>query len=67
MAGFGPELDPFEEMVKLDYLYVTDWSLGNDCPAAAAGASARLPRRQQRRAAAAGARGVLRGSALVGL
>ena len=22
---------PFEEMVKLDYLYVTNWSLGNDC------------------------------------
>jgi exopolysaccharide biosynthesis polyprenyl glycosylphosphotransferase len=22
---------PFEEMVKLDYLYVTSWSLGNDC------------------------------------
>ena len=21
---------PFEEMVKLDYLYVTNWSLGND-------------------------------------
>ena len=22
---------PFEEMVKLDYLYVTNWSLANDC------------------------------------
>ena len=22
---------PFEEMVKLDYLYVTSWSLSNDC------------------------------------
>ena len=22
---------PFEEMVKLDYLYVTNWSLGTTC------------------------------------
>jgi lipopolysaccharide/colanic/teichoic acid biosynthesis glycosyltransferase len=27
----GRSAIPFEEMVKLDYLYVTTWSLGNDC------------------------------------
>ena len=27
----GRNAIPFEEMVKLDYLYVTSWSLGNDC------------------------------------
>jgi exopolysaccharide biosynthesis polyprenyl glycosylphosphotransferase len=28
---FGRSDIPFEEMVKLDYLYVTTWSLWNDC------------------------------------
>ena len=27
----GRSAIPFEEMVKLDYLYVTGWSLANDC------------------------------------
>ena len=27
----GRDTIPFEEMVKLDYLYITSWSLGNDC------------------------------------
>jgi lipopolysaccharide/colanic/teichoic acid biosynthesis glycosyltransferase len=27
----GRSAIPFEEMVKLDYLYVTTWSLANDC------------------------------------
>ena len=27
----GRSVIPFEEMVKLDYLYVTTWSLANDC------------------------------------
>jgi lipopolysaccharide/colanic/teichoic acid biosynthesis glycosyltransferase len=26
----GRDEIPFEEMVHLDYLYVTNWSLGND-------------------------------------
>jgi lipopolysaccharide/colanic/teichoic acid biosynthesis glycosyltransferase len=26
----GRSAIPFEEMVKLDYLYVTTWSFGND-------------------------------------
>jgi lipopolysaccharide/colanic/teichoic acid biosynthesis glycosyltransferase len=27
----GRSAIPFEEMVKLDYLYVTNWSLAEDC------------------------------------
>jgi lipopolysaccharide/colanic/teichoic acid biosynthesis glycosyltransferase len=27
----GRSAIPFEEMVKLDYLYITTWSLANDC------------------------------------
>ena len=30
---------PFEEMVKLDYLYVTGWSLGYDLRASSPGRS----------------------------
>jgi len=30
MAGHGRNAIPFDEMVKLDYLYVADWSLWND-------------------------------------
>jgi lipopolysaccharide/colanic/teichoic acid biosynthesis glycosyltransferase len=27
----GRSAIPFDEMVRLDYLYVTSWSLGKDC------------------------------------
>jgi lipopolysaccharide/colanic/teichoic acid biosynthesis glycosyltransferase len=29
--ALGNSAIPFEEMVRLDYLYVTSWSLGKDC------------------------------------